>query len=314
MARPKREIVMARCAGSALLAAIEIYNKPTVEYREQTVALLMVNAWEILAKAKLVQQSGGRIEAVYRRKNDSRHFERDSETQEPLSLTLSEVLNRLDLPQEAKANIRGLAQVRNRAAHLGLLTSEAQRMILAYGTASVQNFLKLSDEWFGEVPPLPPLLPVGFLGDVPAAKAATPFGQRNLLKFLQQLAEETVSGTSDCAVTMHVHIEVNRGFSGGGSIGLTGDPAAPRVRMSDDEALARFPATYGDLVSECKKRYRNFKQNRNFHGLMKDINADPQCTYMRKLDPTRESSKTCKRFYHYESVFEVLDDSYEVKP
>ena len=313
MARPRREIVMARCAGSALLAAIEIYNKPTVKYREQTVALLMVNAWEILAKARLVQQSGSRIEAVYRRKSDSRHFERDAETQEPLSLSLSEVLNRIDLPQKANANIRGLAQIRNRAAHLGLLTPEAQRMILAYGTASVQNFLKLSDEWFREAPPLPPLLPIGFLGDVPAATAATPSGQRNLLKFLQQLADETASAASDCAVTMHVNIEVNRGFSGGGNIGLTGDPAAPRVRMSDDEVLARFPATYGDLVSECKKRYRDFKQNRDFHSLMKDVNADPQCTYIRRLDPTRASSKTCKRFYNAQSVFEVLDDSYEVK-
>ena len=44
MSRPKREIVMARCATSAVPAAIEIYNKPTVEYREQTFALLMVNA------------------------------------------------------------------------------------------------------------------------------------------------------------------------------------------------------------------------------------------------------------------------------
>ena len=203
---------MARCAGSALLAAIEIYGKPTVEYREHTVAL---PTWSTLGRfwprPGWFSKSGGRMEAVYRRQNDSRHFERDADTQEPLSLTLSEVLNRIDVPQEAKANRRGLAQVRNRAAHLGILTSEAQRMILAYRTASVQNFLKLSNEWFGEAPPLHPLLPIGFLGDVPAAKAASHSGQRNLLKSLRHLAEETVSGTSDCAVTMHA---ASRGKSG----------------------------------------------------------------------------------------------------
>ena len=32
---------MARCAGAALLAAIEIYNKPVVEHREQTFAMLV---------------------------------------------------------------------------------------------------------------------------------------------------------------------------------------------------------------------------------------------------------------------------------
>ena len=64
MARPKRELSMARCAASAVLAAIEIYNKPTVEYREQTFALLMVNAWEILLKARLLQQAGGKVTAI----------------------------------------------------------------------------------------------------------------------------------------------------------------------------------------------------------------------------------------------------------
>ena len=68
MARPKREITMARCAGAALLAAIEIYNKPTVEYREQTFALLVTNAWEVLLKARIVQLSGGRLNSIYRRK------------------------------------------------------------------------------------------------------------------------------------------------------------------------------------------------------------------------------------------------------
>lgn len=74
MARPKREIAMARCAGAALLGAIEIYNKPTVEYREQTFALLLANAWEILLKARLVQMKQGKIQAIYRRKAGSRNF------------------------------------------------------------------------------------------------------------------------------------------------------------------------------------------------------------------------------------------------
>ena len=59
MARPKREVVMARCAGEALLAAVEIYNKPRVEYREQTVAFLLVNAWEVIIKARIVNSRVG---------------------------------------------------------------------------------------------------------------------------------------------------------------------------------------------------------------------------------------------------------------
>lgn len=38
---------------SAMLAAIEIYNKPRIEYRDECFVILLVNAWELLLKAIL---------------------------------------------------------------------------------------------------------------------------------------------------------------------------------------------------------------------------------------------------------------------
>lgn len=38
---------------AAMLAAIEIYNKPQTTYREQVVTVLVVNAWELILKAAL---------------------------------------------------------------------------------------------------------------------------------------------------------------------------------------------------------------------------------------------------------------------
>lgn len=40
-------------AKSAMMAAIEIYNKPTFKYRDECVVILLVNAWELLLKALL---------------------------------------------------------------------------------------------------------------------------------------------------------------------------------------------------------------------------------------------------------------------
>ena len=37
---------------SAAISAIEIYNKPDFSFREEAFSLLMVNAWELLLKAK----------------------------------------------------------------------------------------------------------------------------------------------------------------------------------------------------------------------------------------------------------------------
>ena len=38
---------------AAMLAAIEIYNKPQIVYRDETFCILLINAWELLAKAIL---------------------------------------------------------------------------------------------------------------------------------------------------------------------------------------------------------------------------------------------------------------------
>jgi len=43
-------------AQAALLAAIEIYNKPQFNYRDECVVILLLNAWELLLKALIVKK------------------------------------------------------------------------------------------------------------------------------------------------------------------------------------------------------------------------------------------------------------------
>ncbi|MCY4080172.1 MAG: DUF3644 domain-containing protein [Caldilineaceae bacterium] len=311
MARPRREIAMARCAGAALLAAIEVYNKPTVEYREQTFALLATNAWEILLKARLVQLGQGKIQAIYRRESGSRHYERDKATSEPITISLSQAINRVGLPREVKANIQGIIETRNRAAHLGMLKPEVQDRILMFGTAGVQNFIKLSSKWFGETINKPFLLPVGFVGHATSARGNLPKGQRALINTLDNLAR-LPSGTSDpdFSVVMNVQIDIKPGLSGGGSVGITNDTNAPKFKVSDEEALAIFHATYNDLVAECRKRYPDFKQNFRFNTLMKTVKMDPNCAHERRLNPNKKKS-SAQMFYNLDATFVKLDDAYQ---
>ena len=110
MARPRRDVVMARCAREALLAAVEIYNKPKVEYREQTVAFLIVNAWEVLIKARIVQQSGGKIQSIYQYKPNSREYRRTNG--DILTIGIRDALNQSKLPGELKSNINGIIKIR----------------------------------------------------------------------------------------------------------------------------------------------------------------------------------------------------------
>ena len=305
----KVEDSMANCAASALLAAIEIYNKPRVEFREQTLALLLTNAWEILLKARLVQQSGGELESIYVLDTNSGKYKKDKVSGEPLSIGVRRALAVVSVPNEVRANISGIIEIRNRSAHLGVLSAEAQARIHSFGTACVHNFVKLSGKWFGVKLDLPYLLPVGFMGQATVAKETFPKRQSDLLKTLDKLAFSSATSSSEFNIAIQVEVNLNRKLTGGANIGMTNDPSAPLVRLKDDELFEKYPASYNDLTTECGKRYLNFIQNKTFHALLKQIKADPNCAFERKLNPFNEGS-TSTYIYNLDAAFAKLDSSY----
>ncbi len=65
MAQIPRSIRLYRKAEVALIAAIEVYNKPDFKYREETFAILALNAWELLLKAKLLHEKANDPRALY---------------------------------------------------------------------------------------------------------------------------------------------------------------------------------------------------------------------------------------------------------
>lgn len=50
---------------AATVAAIEIYNKPDFPYREETFAVLAINGWELLFKAKWLADHGNKVGSLY---------------------------------------------------------------------------------------------------------------------------------------------------------------------------------------------------------------------------------------------------------
>ena len=50
MAKPQKYKSLLDKSLAAAVSAIEVYNKPDFKYREETFAILMVNAWELLLK------------------------------------------------------------------------------------------------------------------------------------------------------------------------------------------------------------------------------------------------------------------------
>lgn len=308
MPRPSLSTRMARCAASALLAAVEIYNKPSFAHREQSFAILTANAWEILAKARVIQQNNERIQSIYRAKDRRNRYPR-GDYEDILTIRIEQALSKASIPPNIYSNVAGIIKIRNSMVHLGVLKPQTSMQILSFGTASVQNFITLYANWFRETVSIPYLLPVGFTGEANFSSANAPKKQRELISELTELANSPADSDSVYSVSIQVSVRLNPIFSGGGTIGITDDPNAPRVQVSDDEWLQQFPKSHADILIACRDRYTDFRQTRRFYELMRVIKSNPMCAWERRFDPTNRSSQT-KWFYNQEQVFRILDEEY----
>jgi hypothetical protein len=123
----------------AYILSLETINRLSIQYRLETFCYLICNAWEILLKAKILNDTGDRKSIYYKKqKNKPRR-----------SLALRDCLNRIFPNQNnpSRRNIERIADLRDEAVHL--VFSEVPREILCIFQASVLNYHKLLSEWFG---------------------------------------------------------------------------------------------------------------------------------------------------------------------
>ena len=311
MARPSLSKRMARTAISALVAAVEIYNKPTVEYREQTFAVLLVNAWEVLLKARIVQINNNKMSPILERKPKSRVFKTDEVTEGQSTIPLKTVLGTADIPGEVRDNLTEVINVRNEAVHMGLLHPELKGEILKFGTASVQNFVQLAQKWFAEPVPVTHLLPVGFVGDAQVVKASINARQNELLRRLSRVSAGAREGNEGFAVSLSVDIRLNPQMTGGGVIAPTHDANAPKANLTTDQLLEVYPNSHEEIKEMCKKTYSDFKVNRKFNDLMREfVKKDPNCAFVRPNNPKGKGSGLTY-YYNGTEVLRILDGHYE---
>ncbi len=161
---------------SAMLAAIEIYNKPTFRYRSECFVILLLNSWELMFKATL---SKNKVRIFYPKKRGEPYR----------TLTLwdamkeSKALFPTCIPYLAVSeNIARLVDYRNNAVHF---YNEEGLEIVIYGLSqtSIVNYRDIINEIFGRditeevnISLLPlsfsaPPDPISFIGNASKVKA-----------------------------------------------------------------------------------------------------------------------------------------------
>jgi hypothetical protein len=301
---------------SACISAIEIYNKPNFEYREETFSILMVNAWELLLKAKLVKDNDDSRESIYFFVKGQTFITPSGNAK---TIGAIQAMNRLietkQIPKSVELNIKLLLNIRDDSVHFIHDDVELSTQIQEIGTASLKNFMSLAMSWFSyDFTQFNfYLMPVSFfhLSDVTSFSIDNEV-KSNLLSYLRKIEkEEENCNDPNFAISLKLMTKLVKTTSDEAlQVRVTNDPDAPEIVFSEEEALRNYPNDYYEVIAIFKKRYRDFKQNNVFHDQMRLLKKEGEkyCK-VRRLDPDNPNSLN-KTFYH-NRVIDKFDEWYE---
>lgn len=317
---------------AACLAAVECYNRTSILYREETFAILMINAWELLLKARIIREHGGKVSAIHEfrflRKKDGTQSKRKklklSRSGSPMTIGIERCWNLVagysenSIDENCIANIQALMEIRDNAIHFVATDALLRKKLTEISLAAVRNYVEAAQAWFSVT--FSDLniasIPISFDLDQKEVDAIAKKSAPAVTKFLthmKKVEEELPRDLSPYSFTVRVDFDLikNKEESAIKSAIVSPSEAELTVRLERDTVPPGFTLTYQNLTKKMKERYTNFKQNRDFHVLMNHIKSDEKLCYERYLDPLRR--KGTKKVYFNPNVLKVFDLHYSKK-
>ena len=325
--RPPRWGQLVEKSEAALVAAIEAFNKPDTHYREETFALLCLNAWELLLKAKLVLEKNGDLRIIYvyekrqTKKGPSKKlYLKRNRSGNPHTIDISRCANLLEsqfsvsIPPAVRANLDALTEVRDNAAHFVNTSPMLSRQVLELGTAALRNYVALLKRWFTR--DLSNynlfLMPLGFMASPSIAVLPSESCERKLAEYLKTaIAADSSEPASDFHIAVTVELSFVKAKGTGIGVQITNDPNAPKIQIVDEDIHQKYPWDYEELSRRMRQRYSDFALNQRFQDIRKPLVTDSRYCKRRFLDPGKKNG-TKKDFYSPNIIVE-FDKHYTVR-
>ena len=319
---------------SAFYAAIELHNKPIMPYRYETVCILFINAWELLLKAFIKKYIKDR--SIF------------GENQNTITLDkclsyVDEYINKgLDKNsfRVIRENIVKIEEYRDNIIHF--YNDKIEPIIFSIIAKNSVDYVEFINRYFNKkildkdqlfIMPLGfklPFKPEDYLKEKYAEynySEETKNYINSVVNVIKSLSNDGIE--ESIVIGFDIYLEkINKcsnsdiiaaiaNDNNGESINIiktyantniTNDPNAPKVNLTDDEFLRRYPLTYKQLTKLLKDRYKDFVVKPKFHKHKKEIQNDKKYCYLRKLYPQSDSI-IASHFYSY-NVFEHFDKFY----
>lgn len=312
------------------VSAIEIYNKPDFKYREETFSILMINAWELVLKAKKIKDNNNNIKVIYAKQNIPKKIggkskrwkyklnKRGYKITLGLEQLISEFENSPNIDKRCLENIELLNNIRNSAIHLINKDSELCNIVFEIGSANLKNYIEFIIENFNKNLSKYNfyLMPLSFYNDyeiVDNLKIQDTSLKSKLKRDLLVLNSQYKSGPNEkYSILLSTKVSFTQGDTRiiTTKLGKTKNDSDFVINLSDDEIDKRYPLSFNELVKILRKRYSNFKQDKTFNELNKKFRVNVKNAYQRFLN-NKEKTGTCR--WQYSSNILNDFDKYYIK-
>lgn len=309
---------------ASMLSAIELYNKPNFQYREETFAILAVNAWELLLKAIILRQNRYKLRSLYvlkpcinkdGTKSTTRKYVDKNRSGNPKTISIMETLSILDnqkyLPTNLRDNIEALIELRDNSIHFANM-DDISRQIQELGFACIKNYITLIKEKKIEIDISNYnfyLMPLAYVSSNMVSESVLTEETKNYLTLVKsKIAKEESDQNYDIAITIDIDFKKGSSFDG---LGFTYDKDGIRVALTEENIRKRYPWDNAELIRRCKMRYSDFIQNKNWNAQRNEIKNDAKLYRVRLLDPG--NPKSAKKGFYSTNVFSYLDSYYTQK-
>jgi len=310
---------------NAVLLALEVYNKPICNYREENFCILMVNAYEMLFKAKIISENKENIKSIYvyeakKNKNGTNSKQKiikKNRIGQAYTLDIFSCMNKLKangfITNNLKENIDILVEIRDNAIHLMNDSTGIKSKLYGICAASIKNYSKLVEKWFPKVDLNEYNFFITPLNFDTISQTYETFNlnvaQKNFLSYIE-LASSASSNEDEYDLFVRVDVKIVK--SDVDEVILLKYAAEGKkinIEISEEMYKKMYPYTNEQIIDKIKLKNSNIKINKKFNEIKKSLQKEEICCRARYLD--YDNKKGLHKFYYNEGFVNELLKRYE---
>lgn len=302
----------------AAKAAIELYDKPEFPYRNESFSILMINAWELLLKAKKLKENHNKMTSIYVKEKikskkgtiTNRERYRKNRTGNFSTLSITDLIKTEISDKNLIANLSLLLEIRDNAIHCFNKPKLLEKHYLEIIGATLSSFQTALMNWFSFDISSDSMfiIPIGF--NLPKEYDLTDVStkeEKNILKYISEQRNHTDT-TSDYDIALNIEVKFTKSKSEKAQEVRYSSDGLP-IKIDTEEVFkGKYPLSYDELLSKLQNRYVDFKQNTKFYSLKKNLEADKKYAGVRYLD--YYAQKGIKKTYYSSEIIKEFDKHY----